>query len=42
MAGSDLPENTGVEIGKILELEVMEETQRNILWTTACTVFGEG
>jgi uncharacterized protein len=42
MAGSDLPENTGVEIGKILDLEVAEETQRDILWTTACTVFGEG
>ena len=42
MAGSDLPENTGVEIGKILDLDVAEETQRDILWTTACTVFGEG
>ena len=41
MIGSDLPENTGVEIGKILDLETPEETRRAILWTTAIAVFGE-
>ena len=41
MIGSDLPENTGVEIGKILDLEAPEETRRAILWTTAIAVFGE-
>jgi len=41
MAGSDLPENMGVEIGKVLDLEVSEETRRDMLWGTACAVFGE-
>jgi hypothetical protein len=41
MAGSDLPENVGVEIGKILDLEVPEEARRHMLWGTACSVFGE-
>ena len=40
MIGSDLPENTEVEIGKILDLEAPEETRRAILWTTAIAVFG--
>jgi uncharacterized protein len=41
MAGSDLPENTGVEIGKILTLAVADEQKRAILYTTASRVFGE-
>jgi uncharacterized protein len=41
MAGSDLPENIGVEIGKILDLEAPEETRRDILWETAHRVFDE-
>ena len=41
MIGSDLPENLGVEAGKILDLEVSEEVRREILWGTASRVFGE-
>jgi predicted TIM-barrel fold metal-dependent hydrolase len=40
MAGSDLPENTGVEMGKILSLDVGEGEKRAILYGTACRVFG--
>jgi hypothetical protein len=42
MVGSDLPENTAVEIQKILELEAPEDTRRAILWSTAAAVFGIG
>lgn len=42
MIGSDLPENIDVEIGKILNLAVAEADKREILWGTACRVFGEG
>ena len=41
MIGSDLPENLGVEVGKILDLEVAEVVRRDILWATANRVFGE-
>ena len=41
MIGSDLPENIDIELGKILHLEASEETRREILWGTACRVFGE-
>jgi predicted TIM-barrel fold metal-dependent hydrolase len=41
MIGSDLPENIGVEIGKILDLEVPEEARRDMLWGTAHRVFDE-
>jgi predicted TIM-barrel fold metal-dependent hydrolase len=41
MAGSDLPENTEVEITKILGLEVSAEIRQDILWRTACSVFGD-
>lgn len=40
MIGSDLPENTGVEIGKILTLDVSDAQKRSILCGTACRVFG--
>ena len=40
MAGSDLPENTGTEMGKILTLDVSDECKRAILSGTACRVFG--
>ena len=40
MAGSDLPENTGVEFEKILTLAVSDEEKRSILNGTACRVFG--
>lgn len=42
MIGSDLPENMAVEIGKVLDLEVPEGARREMLWGTACRVFGEG
>jgi predicted TIM-barrel fold metal-dependent hydrolase len=41
MIGSDLPENIGVEIGKILDLEVSEEARQDMLWGTAHRVFDE-
>jgi predicted TIM-barrel fold metal-dependent hydrolase len=41
MIGSDLPENTGTEIGKILSLDVSDEQKRLILSGTAHRVFGE-
>jgi len=41
MIGSDLPENIGVEIGKILELEVPEGARQDMLWGTAHRVFDE-
>jgi len=41
MCGSDLPENMGVEFGKIFELEVPEPARGEMLWGTACRVFGE-
>ncbi len=40
MIGSDLPENTGTEIGKILTLAVSAEQKRDMLSGTACRVFG--
>jgi predicted TIM-barrel fold metal-dependent hydrolase len=40
MIGSDLPEDTGTEIGKILSLGVSDEQKRLILSGTACRVFG--
>jgi hypothetical protein len=40
MIGSDLPENTGTEIGKIISLNVSGEQKRLILSGTACRVFG--
>ena len=41
MIGSDLPENLGIEIGKILTLDVSDEDKRRILSGTASEVFGE-
>lgn len=41
MVGSDLPENMGVEISKVVDLEVAEEARREMLWGTACRVFEE-
>jgi len=41
MIGSDLPENTGVEIGKILTLDAADAQKRSILYSTACHVFGK-
>jgi uncharacterized protein len=41
MVGSDLPENLGVELGKILTLEVADEIKQDILWHTARRLFGE-
>ncbi|MEP6716821.1 MAG: amidohydrolase family protein [Terriglobia bacterium] len=40
MIGSDLPENTSVEMGKILTLDISDEQKRSILSGTACRVFG--
>lgn len=42
MIGSDLPENIEVEIGKIVNLRAPEADRREILWGTACHVFGAG
>ena len=41
MIGSDLPENTGVEIGKILTLNASDAQKRSILCGTACRIFGD-
>lgn len=41
MIGSDLPESTGTEIGKILALDVPDAAKRAILAGTAARVFGE-
>ena len=41
MAGSDLPENADVEMGKIVDLTVDEATRREILWTTPRRVFDQ-
>jgi predicted TIM-barrel fold metal-dependent hydrolase len=41
MTGSDLPEDIGVEIGKIVDLEAPEDARREILWGTAHRVFDE-
>jgi len=40
LIGSDLPESTEAEIGKILGLEVAEDVKREILWDTASRLFG--
>ena len=42
MIGSDLPENLATEMFKIYSLEVADEIKQNILWNTACHLFGEG
>ncbi len=42
MIGSDLPESLTTELSKILFLEVADEIKRDILWNTACRLFGEG
>ena len=39
MIGSDLPENVGVEVSKILDLDVAEAVRRDMLWETASRVF---
>ncbi len=41
MAGSDLPENIDVEMGKIVNLDIPEVDRQEILWGTACRVFGD-
>lgn len=40
MAGSDLPENLDIEMSKIIRLAIGDDDKRNILWGTACRVFG--
>jgi uncharacterized protein len=40
MIGSDLPENTGTEIGKILTLEIPDTDKRSILYGTGERIFG--
>jgi len=40
MVGSDMPENVGTEIGKILTLDISDACKREILVGTACRVFG--
>ncbi len=40
MAGSDLPESTAAEMGKIVDLEIPAEAKRQILWETAERLFG--
>jgi uncharacterized protein len=42
MIGSDLPENLTTEMFKIYSLAVADEIKQNILWNTACNVFGAG
>ena len=42
MIGSDLPESTETEMGKILGLEISPEARRDILWNTAWSVFDGG
>ena len=41
MIGSDLPENTGMEMGKILTLAAPDDVKRSILNGTGCRVFCE-
>jgi hypothetical protein len=41
MFGSDLPECTETELGKILGLAISAEARRQILWDTAARLFGE-
>jgi predicted TIM-barrel fold metal-dependent hydrolase len=41
MIGSDLPENTSAEVGKILTLDISAECKRAILSGTAHRVFGD-
>ena len=41
MAGSDLPENLDIEMSKIIRLAIGDDDKRNILWGTACRVFGK-
>jgi uncharacterized protein len=40
MIGSDLPENLTTELFKIFSLEVADEIKHDILWNTACHLFG--
>jgi predicted TIM-barrel fold metal-dependent hydrolase len=42
MIGSDLPESTATEIGKITGLDVANHVKQDILWNTAGRVFGGG
>ncbi len=42
MVGSDLPENLDIEFNKIIGLAVEDEAKQDILYGTACHVFGEG
>jgi len=39
MIGSDLPESTEAEIGKIIELKIPKKAKRDILWNTARRLF---
>ncbi|MSV27414.1 MAG: hypothetical protein EXQ52_01515 [Bryobacterales bacterium] len=41
MIGSDLPESAGIEIGKVLTLDIPDEDKRQVLYGTASGVFGE-
>jgi hypothetical protein len=42
MIGSDLPENLATELFKIYSLDVADEIKQDILWNTACHLFGAG
>lgn len=41
MAGSDLPESTAVELGKVIELAAPEDVRRDVLWNTPRRVFDQ-
>lgn len=41
MVGSDLPESTAVEIGKVFSLEMNEFDRSALLWNTGAKLFGE-
>jgi predicted TIM-barrel fold metal-dependent hydrolase len=40
MIGSDLPESTNTEIGKIMQLEAGRDVKEDLLWNTAERLFG--
>jgi predicted TIM-barrel fold metal-dependent hydrolase len=42
MIGSDLPENLATELFKIYSLDVADDVKHDILWNTACHLFGVG
>jgi predicted TIM-barrel fold metal-dependent hydrolase len=40
MAGSDIIESIGAELGKVVSMDVAPEWRRDVLWNTAAAVFG--